>query len=50
MKSTNDDLKLKVVEDINELYENEQGQITMYLSITKYMVVSNAESHNATEE
>ena len=45
-----DDLKLKVVEDMNKLDENEQGPITMYLSMTKHMVASNAESCVATEE
>ena len=50
MNSMDDDLKLKVVEDMNELDENERGPITMYLSMTKHMVASNAESREATEE
>ena len=50
MNSMDDDLKLKVVEDMNKLDENKQGPITMYLSMTKHMVASNAESREATEE
>ena len=35
---------------MSELDENERGPITMYLSMTKHMVASNAESCEATEE
>ena len=50
MKSIDNDPKSKVAEDMKELDKNEQDLITMYLSITKHMVVSNPDSHEAMEE
>ena len=50
MNSMDDDLKSKVVMDMNELDKNERGPITIHLSTTKDMVVRNVESHKATEE
>ena len=49
MKSVDDGLKSKVVDDMKELDRNERGPITTYLSITKHMVTSNAESREAME-
>ena len=50
MNSMDNDLKSKVVEEMNELDKNERRLITMYLSIIKHMVASNTESRKATEE
>ena len=50
MKSMDDDIKSKVVEDTNELDRNKGGLLTIYLSITKYMVASNMECREVTEE
>ena len=50
MNSIDVDLKSKVVEVMNKLDENKQGPIAMYLSVTKYIKVTNAESHKAKEE
>ena len=50
MKSMDDNLKSKVVKDMNKLDRKTRDPITMYLSITKHMVASNAESYKATEE
>ena len=50
MKYMDDDLKSKIIEDMNNLNKNKQGPITIYLSIIKYMVASNVESREATEE
>ena len=48
IKSIDNDLKSKVVEDMIELDTSKRGPITMYLSIIKHMVASNAESCKAT--
>ena len=50
MKSMDDDIKSKVVEDTNELDRNKGGLLTIYLSINNHMVASNMECHEVTEE
>ena len=50
MKSMDDDIKSKVVEDMNELDRNKGGLLTIYLSITRHIVASNMECLEVTEE